>query len=364
VSGVAVCVRDLVQAAHSKGYDLTVACPPAGDLAAWVQEQRATWERLEVRRSPHPADILAMMRVRRLARDHALVHLHSSKAGAVGRLALASLGRHRPPSVFTPHGWSWLVGGWLAPLYRLLEWLMLPVTTAVVAVSHEERSHGRAVLGSRADRIQVNPNGVDVSRFCPEGPLAERTGEPLVVCVGRLCHARAPDLAVAALPLMLTPAVHLRLVGDGEDRAAIEEQIDALGLREQVELAGFRPDPAPDLRAADVVVIPSRYDGMALVLLEAMACGAAVVATRVSGSSALGGTGVLVPAEDPLALAQAVDALLADPERRKLLGQMARQRVVEHFPLERSVDAILALWRDLGAIPAPVGVGRNLVRRP
>ena len=351
VDGVAVCVRDLVQAAITGGYKLTVACPSAGDLAAWVQERQAAWERLEMRRSPHPADIVALLRVRRLARGHALVHLHSSKAGAVGRLALATLGRQRPLSVFTPHGWSWLVGGWLAPVYRLLERIMMPMTTAVVAVSEEERANGLAVLGSRAVRIQVNPNGVDVSRYRPDGPVAERTGDPLVVCVGRLCHARGPDLAVAALALMRTPAVRLRLVGDGEARAAVEEQAIALGLAGRVELVGFRPDPAPDLRAADVVVVPSRYDGMALVLLEAMACGAAIVATRVPGSSALATAGVLVPVEDPLALAGAVDALLADPDRRRLLGRAARQRAVEHYSLGRSLDGILRLWRDLGVRP-------------
>jgi glycosyltransferase involved in cell wall biosynthesis len=352
VDGVAICVRDLVQAAVTRGYELTVACPSTGALATWVQERQAIWRRLDMRRSPHPTDVVAVMQLRQLARDHALVHLHSSKAGAVGRLALVSLGRRRPPSVFTPHGWSWLVGGWLAPVYRLLERIMMPWTTAVVAVSPEERSHGQAVLGPRAAGMLVNPNGVDVSRFRPEGPLAERTGDPLVVSVGRLCHARAPDVAVAALALMRTPAVRLRIVGDGEDRAAIEKQIGALGLTGRVELVGFRPDPAPDVRAADVVLVPSRYDGMSLVLLEAMACGAAVVATRVPGSSALDGAGVLVPVEDPQALAQAVDALLADPDRRKALGLEARQRVVERYSLERSLDAILALWRDLGARPA------------
>ena len=115
VDGVAVCVRDLVQAAVDGGYDVTVACPSTGDLAGWARERGAAWERLEMRRSPHPGDIAAVRRIRRLAQASDLVHLHSSKAGAAGRLALASLGRSRPPSVFTPHGWSWLVGGWLAP---------------------------------------------------------------------------------------------------------------------------------------------------------------------------------------------------------------------------------------------------------
>jgi len=355
VDGVAVCVRDLVQAAVTRGYKVTVACPRGGALAAWAMERHAAWVPLDMRRSPHITDLPIMLRLRSLARSHAIVHLHSSKAGAVGRLALMSLGRQRPPSVFTPHGWSWLVGGRMAPAYRLFERLMVPVTTAVVAVSAEERSHGQAVLGSRAARIQLIPNGVDAARFRPEGPRAERTADPLLVSVGRLCHARAPDIAVTALSLVRTPAARLRLVGAGEDRAAVEAQARTLGLSGRVELAGFHPDPAPDIRAADVVVVPSRYDGMALVLLEAMACGAAVVATRVPGSSVLDGVGVLVPVEDPPALARAVDALLADPARRRLLGQAASQRVVRQYSLENSLDSILALWRDLGGGPAPSG---------
>lgn len=349
MDGVAVCVRDLVRAAVGRGYEVTVACPSAGTLAGWAQEQGAVWERLELRRSPHPSDIVAAARVRRLARAHSLVHLHSSKAGAVGRLALASLRRSRPPSVFTPHGWSWLVGGRLAPVYQLVERIMFRVTSAVVAVSNEERANGQAVLGARAGRIAVNPNGVDVARFCPDGPVAARESDPLVVCVGRLCRARAPDVAVAALALMRTPQARLRLVGDGEDRAAIEEQVRALGLDGRVELAGFHPDPAPDFRAADVVVVPSRYDGMALVLLEAMACGAAVVATRVPGSSALEGAGILVPPGNPVALAREIDALLADPDRRRSLGVAARARVVDQYSLQRSLEGILALWRSLSA---------------
>jgi glycosyltransferase involved in cell wall biosynthesis len=351
VDGVAVCVRDLVRAAVGSGYEVTVACPSTGELAAWVLERGAAWERLEMRRSPHRSDILAVRRLRRLVQASSLVHLHSSKAGAVGRLALASLGRRRPPSVFTPHGWSWLVGGWLAPAYRLIEWILIPVTTTLVAVSDEERALGQAVLGSRAARIEVNPNGVDLSRFCPPGPVASRPDEPLVVCVGRLCHQRAPDVAVAAVARMRTPAVRLRLVGDGEDRAAIENQVSALGLTGRVEMVGFRSNPAPDFRAADVVVVPSRYDGMALVLLEAMACGAAIVATRVAGSSALGGAGQIVPAEDPRALAEAVDDLLADPAQRRLLGLAAHERVVEQYSLQRSLEGTIGLWRRLGAGP-------------
>ena len=111
-----------------------------------------------------------------------------------------------------------------------------------------------------------------------------------------------------------------------------------MGLTHRVEMVGFRPDPAPELRAADVVIVPSRYDGMALVLLEAMACGAAIVATRVAGASALHGAGILVPAEEPSRLATAVDDLLANPVRRRQLGMAARRRAVERYSLRRCLD--------------------------
>ena len=349
--GVAVCVRDLVEAAIRSGFDITVACPSAGNLARWAREQGAAWEPIEMRRSPHPSDLPAAVQVRRLARTSSLVHLHSSKAGAVGRLALASLGQRRPPSIFTPHGWSWLIGGWLAPAYLLIERSMIHVTNAVVAVSEEERSAGQAALGRRAARIRVNPNGVDIGHFRQDGPVASRTNDPLVVSVGRLSHQRAPDVALAALALMRTPAARLRLVGEGPERATIEEQAAALGIADRVELVGFRSDVAPELRAADVVMIPSRYDGMALVMLEAMACGSPIVATRVPGTSALGSAGVLVPVEDARSLAGAIDALLADSARREALGKAARTRVVEHYALHSSIAGILRLWRDLGAAP-------------
>jgi glycosyltransferase involved in cell wall biosynthesis len=148
---------------------------------------------------------------------------------------------------------------------------------------------------------------------------------------------------------MRTPAVRLRLVGDGKERTGIMDQARASGLADRVEMVGFRPDPAPDIRAADVVIVPSRYDGMALVLLEAMACGAAIVATRVAGASALDDAGIVVPAEDPQSIADAVDALLGDPDRRRLLGCAARTRVVDQYSLERSLDCTLGLWRELGA---------------
>lgn len=344
--GVAVCVRQLAAAGVAAGMDVTVACPAGGDLARWAAEAGAGWHRLRLVRPPAPSDATVAVEMRRLLRDVDVVHLHSSKAGGVGRVALRSM-RRPPGSAFTPHGWSWLVGGRAAPAYRTVERALAGVTDRVVCVSDDELAAGRDVLGRAAPRATVIENGVDVERFSPDGPVAERGDERLVVCVGRLARQKGQDVAVEALALVDDPGVRLRLIGDGPDRDALAARAAALGLGDRVELVGPVAEPAPHLRAADVVLVPSRWDGLSLSLLEAMASGAAIVATKVDGSSVVGDAGVVVAPDDPPALAAAVDRLLADPDERARLGAAARARAVERFDVRRSVAATLDLWREL-----------------
>lgn len=348
-SGAATCVRDLARAGAAAGHEITVACPASGDLRRWATEAGASWVPLELRRSPHGSDAPAFLELRELAARSDVVHLHSSKAGAVGRLAVASLGRRRPACLFTPHGWSWLVGGRMAPFYRGFERAASHLADAIVAVSPGEAEIGRPVLGSGWRRIRVIANGVDIERFRPDGPAAARGQDPLMVLVGQMRPPKGQDLALGALARMRHRRARLRLVGDGPDRAKLQETTSHLGLEDRVEWAGKVADPAPHLRAADLVLVPSRYDGLSLALLEAMACGAAVVASAVPGTSALEGTGVLVPANDPAALAEAADDLLDDAGQRTKLGQMARKRAVEEYPLSRSLAVNLDLWRTLAS---------------
>jgi glycosyltransferase involved in cell wall biosynthesis len=350
VSGVGTCVRELARAGVDAGLAVTVACPAEGDLRGWAAEAGATWFPLEVARAPGRGDLSGLAALRRLAGRHDVVHLHSSKAGALGRLALATMARsRRPPCVFTPHGWSWLVGGRLAPAYRAFERLAARMATVIVAVSPEEAETGRSVLGSAAARLRVIDNGVDTDRFAPEGPAAERAPEPLLVCVGQMYPPKGQDLAITALTHMAHPNARLRLVGDGPDRADLEELAARLGVADRVEWTGKVTDPAPHLRAADVVLVPSRYDGLSLTLLEAMACGRAVVAARAIGTAAVEGVGVLVGLEDPPALARATDRLLDDPAERARLGALARRRAVEGYTLSANLEATVALWRELAA---------------
>lgn len=355
--GVAVCVRQLAAAAVAAGHEVTVACPGPehGPLAEWVVQAGAEHAPVRLVRQPGPRDLLGVWSIRRLARRRDVVHLHSSKAAALGRMAVATMGRHAPAVVVTPHYWSWFVGGRRARLYRRIERALARRCDAIVAVSRREADEGRAVLGAGADRITVINNGVDRARFAPDGPRAERDAAvPLLVCVGRLSEQKGQDVAIRALALLRNRRARLRLVGE-DNLGGVAEGLRALagslGVGDRIEWRGQVPDAAPEYRAADVVVAPSRWEGMSLALLEAMACGAPMVVSDVAGSEVVRDAGLVVPREDPAALAAAVDALLDGEAVRRGLGEAARARSAS-FDLAGTLRRNLDLWSEVARVRA------------
>ncbi|CAM5717144.1 glycosyltransferase [Streptomyces fumanus] len=344
--GVARVVTDLTRAQLAAGLRVAVACPD-GALAAALRSLGAEVRRWEATRSPGPR---LGAEVRRLARVVAevrpdLVHAHSAKAGLAGRLAV----RGRLPTVFQPHAWSFeAVDGTAAALARAWERRGARWAARVVCVSEAERRTG-VRAGVRA-RWAVIPNGVDPDRFRPAPPSGVPAGPaaPLVVCVGRLCPQKGQDLLLAAWERVLgrVPGAQLVLVGDGPDR----ERLRARAPR-SVRFAGPVADPGPWYRAADLVVLPSRWEGMALAPLEAMACGRPVVVTDVAGArEALPAAAVphcVVPARDPAALAGAVAGLLADPALRASLGRLGRTHVRQARDVRLTAGAVTALYREL-----------------
>jgi len=350
--GVAIYVRQLTEAAVAAGHHVTVVSPgdAHGPLAGWVRTAGADHQTLNMARKPAPRDVFDLLTLRRLARGRDVVHLHSSKAGALGRVAALSLGRRRRPSVVvTAHYWSWLVGGRWAPVYRWIERLLARRCDALVAVSEGEAGEGRAVLGASAP-LRLIPNGVDRDHFSPTGNAAHKDpGAPLLVCVGRLSHQKGQDVAIRALSLLADRDARLRFVGaesGGGERARLGALAASLGVADRIEWRGSVDDTAPEFRSGDVVVAPSRWDGLSLALLEAMACGAAIIASDVNGSESLGDAGVIVPPDDPAALAERIDVLLGDASRRRRLGEAARARSGS-FDLASTMQQNLDLWSGL-----------------
>ncbi|NUP24067.1 MAG: glycosyltransferase [Streptomyces sp.] len=351
--GVARVVTDLVAAQVAAGLRVTVACPAGGTLTESPRVPGCTVLRWEATRAPGPRLPDEVRRLARLVREVRpdLVHAHSAKAGLAARLAV----RGRVPTVFQPHAWSFeAVGGGVARLALGWERFGARWATRVLCVSEAERRTGE---GRGIDAAwRVVPNGVDTGRFRPDGDSARSGAGPLVVCVGRLCRQKGQDVLLAAWPEVVrrVPGARLVLVGDGPDAERLRS-----GAPASVEFAGAAADAAPWYRAADVVVLPSRWEGMALAPLEAMACARPVVVTDVDGAREslppAHPPSCLVPPEDAGALARALTTLLRDESLRAELGARGRAHVLAAHDLRRATEAVTDVYRELlGVVPTPV----------
>jgi glycosyltransferase involved in cell wall biosynthesis len=326
-AGVPAVVAALVSDQIGRGYDVHVACPPGDGLARRVAGSGARHHAWQATRSPGRTVAGEVRRLRRIIDEVGpdIVVLHSAKAGLAGRLAL----RGSRPTVYAPHAWSFeAVSGPIARASTAWEVAAGRWADAIVCVSADERDRGLAAGVTAA--LVVVPNGVDLDalRPVPTEQARQRLGmtdRPTVVCVGRLTEQKGQDLLLAAWPAVLdeVPDAQLVLVGDGPERAALQ----AVAPR-SVLFTGARSDVADLLSAADVVALPSRWEGAPLVPLEAMALGRPVVAFAVDGvRSALGNTGDVIEPGDVPGLARALVQYVRDPAAAAVAGKLAREQV-------------------------------------
>ena len=191
---------------------------------------------------------------------------------------------------------------------------------------------------------------MDIETHTPEGPVAPSTRGPLVVCVGRLCEQKGQDLLIRAMSILEDRSVNLRLVGDGPEASSLRSLAQRAEVADRVHFTG-QVDPRPHFRAADVVVVPSRWEGRSLVLLEAMACGAPVIATPEAAADFHGDEGIVTTkGSEPVDLARSLDALLGDPRLRRDLGQRARAAIELDYSLQRVAGQYHSLIESL--VPA------------
>jgi glycosyltransferase involved in cell wall biosynthesis len=223
---------------------------------------------------------------------------------------------------------------------RLHSWLVnIGIARALVAVSEQTR---RTAIdeGVRADRIVVIPNGVtpldmsSVDRADARAALRLDGNDIFLLSTGRLTYQKGHEFLVQAMSKVIRhfPNAKAGICGEGPLRPQLQSQILELGLSGHVRLLGTRDDVSPLLAAADIFVLPSRWEGLSIALMEAMAAGVPVVATRVDGVKDLiteGVHGLLVPPEDSERLEESILQLLADPQMRKRMGSAAQAYVLD-----------------------------------
>ena len=286
--------------------------------------------------------------VRDVVRREGVTEIHCGKSLPEGWIAWLLSKRHGLPYVCYVHGEEINV----AAQSRELTWMTRRVLHGARQVIVNSRNTARIVeqaVALPAERVHVLHPGVDVEKFTPAPRDAAIRAElgwgdrPVVLTVGRLQKRKGHDQLIRALPQIraTVPDVLYAIVGDGEQRAQLEREVDDLGLQEAVRFHGDLGDEAlvRVYQQCDLFVLPNRevagdIEGFGMVLLEAQACGRPVIAGASVGTAEtmrVGATGRIVPCETPGPLAEAIVELLDYPALRTEMGVAGRQWTVEHF---------------------------------
>ena len=350
-------VAELANALAKRGHEVYLALAPRSPLAEKLLD--VPQQNIFTVRMRNALDVWSALRLARLVREHRIevVHAHLARDYPLASLAV----RRYAQLVITRHV--------LFPLSRFHS-LTLKKVARVIAVS---KAVERALLSQRifdGGKIRVIHNGINLKRFESARDIAARAavraklgsdGRLLVGTVGSLLPMKGHEdfVRAAALIALRREDADFVIIGDEEarhreHRAQIEKLIADLNLQKRVRLMRWPDELAPFYAALDVYVSASRSEAFGLSIVEAMACGGAVVATATEGAQEIiedGATGLIVPVGDAEKIAEAVAALLEDEAERNRLGARAREDVSNRFSLERMVEATERAYMDaLGVV--------------
>jgi glycosyltransferase involved in cell wall biosynthesis len=372
VGGPALHVAYLTAGLADRGYETTLV---AGTLAYGEESMASVSEARGVRIETLPAlhreigplrDARAILRLARLIREQrpAILHTHTAKAGAVGRIAALLAGGARPPIVVhTFHGH--VLRGYFNPVttfgFRTLERWLARITTALIAVSPEVRDDLVKLRVAPASKFAIVRLGIELDERTDVSSAARAEtrrqlgiGEAAFVVgwVGRMTAVKRTDDVIRALRGLVDRGVdaYVCLVGDGPDRDHLERYAHELGVVKRCLFVGYQSDVARFYSAIDALVLPSVNEGTPVSVIEALAARRPVVATRVGGTPDVirdGVDGYLVDVGDTNTLSERLAGLASDPERRARMGSEGHERVLGRYAVERLVDDIDLLYRSL-----------------
>jgi glycosyltransferase involved in cell wall biosynthesis len=379
VGGPAIQAITLSRLLDERGYETRLIRgregPREGSMDALAEEYGVTPIDLPtLKRAIGLADLAALVFLVRQIRAWRpqILHTHTAKAGALGRVAaILAAGRRPPVIVHTFHGHV-LTGYFSRPVSTAFTWierLLARFSTCLVAVSEEVRDDLIRLRVAPPERIVVLPLGFDFSRF--EVSEEERRTRreafrrslgippdvPVVTLIGRLEPIKRVDRFLRMANLIEAPGdARFLVVGDGALREGLQQSADTTSLGDRLIWTGLRDDMPDVYFASDVVAVTSDNEGTAVTAIEAHAAGLPVVSTRVGGMTSVvidGETGYVTAPENETAFASAVVRLLLDDSESRRLGSAGKERVRRLFVVDRLVSDVDALYRRLLAAGAP-----------
>jgi glycosyltransferase involved in cell wall biosynthesis len=361
VGGAQSWVAGITSRLAEMGYRVSIACP---DDAGSVERFEGCGEIIPIKvhysKFTPWSDLGYFAKLVSLLRDRHfdVVHLSAAKAALYGRLAARATGV--PTVIFNAHGFPF--HGFLNPAARITlatieKLLSRYCTDMVVCCSEAVRAYALTHNIAPASRLVTIENGVEIPERLPERYSARRSlglpsDAPVVVTVGRLARQKAPEnfLQAAASVIRKVPDARFLVAGDGPLRSHLQTLAERLGIASRVHFLGFRDDVPVILRAADIFALFSRWEGLPLTILEAMAAERAVVATAVDGNVEAvqhGRTGLVSPAEDIGQFATNLTTLVLAPDRAREMGVAGRRLVEERFGVERMARRLSDLYQQL-----------------
>ncbi|MBI2902066.1 MAG: GT4 family glycosyltransferase PelF [Candidatus Methylomirabilis oxyfera] len=375
IGGPAIHAILLAEGLRSRGYETVLVSgqegPQEGSLRdRAVRKGVAPLFLPELGREVRPGrDLLALYKLVRLLRQQQpeIVHTHTAKAGALGRIAAKIAGIPIVVHTFHGHVMHGYFSHRVTRFFLAIERCLAMASTRILTVSEGLRDELLRLGIGRPDTIEVMPLGLELDGLLRSdvrrGEFRRRLGispeVPLVGIIARLVPIKdlTTFLEAASGLHRSRPDVRFLIVGDGELRPQLEQQAVAFGLHHCVDFLGWQRELEPIYADLNLVALSSLNEGTPVSLIEAMAAGLPVVATRVGGVSDLvehGKTGLLVPPKNPAALSEAMNALLGDPDRGRQMGRLAREAVYPKYSDAALIDRMDRLYSSMihASLPA------------
>jgi len=289
-----------------------------------------------------------------------LVHTHTSKGGFIGRAA--AWHAQIPAVLHTVHGFAFHEQSrpWAVRFYAGLERLAARWCHRIVTVTEYHRRWALQLGIGTPEQLRAIPNGIEPSRVLPQNDptrlrqlLCLTSDTRVILTTGRLAKQKGLEYLIEAVRLLRReqlPSFVVLIAGDGPLRASLMRQVQQAGVSNYVRFLGFWRSVGDLLALADIIVLPSLWEGLSIALLEAMAAGKPIITTTIGSNLEAtdnGRAAKLVPPKDPHALADTLCDWLIHPEQARPYAEAARQRFAEHYTEERMLEQYRQLYCEL-----------------